>query len=131
MVNMWAAGRVVRASGRLARPWPDLAAFNLPGLTLMAFLGGIVGSFLPGLFGFTAGIICAAFAVLFGALGLALLHTATRGRPGRGVLLGLTYFLLSILPWMGALLAALGIFEFLFGLRARIAAARLPPKPII
>lgn len=131
MVNMWAAGRVVRASGRLARPWPDLAAFNLPALALMAFVGGIVGSFLPGLFGFTAGIVCAAFTVVFAALGLALLHMGTRGRPGRGMLLGVTYALLSVLPWMGALLAALGVLEFLFGMRARITDARLPSEPTI
>jgi Predicted membrane protein (DUF2232) len=129
MINLWVAGRVVRASGRLTRPWPDLSAFNLPPLALMALIGGLIGSFMPGLFGFTAGVIAAAFAVLFAALGLAFLHVATRGRPGRGILLGLTYFLLSVLPWLGALLAALGVFEFLIGMRARIAAAGLPPKP--
>lgn len=129
LINLWVAGRVVRASGRLARPWPDLSAFNLPGLALMALIGGLIGSFMPGLFGFAAGLIGAAFAVLFAALGLAFLHVATRGRPGRGFLLGLTYFLLSVLPWLGALLAALGVLEFLIGMRARIAAASLPPKP--
>jgi Predicted membrane protein (DUF2232) len=129
LINLWVAGRVVRASGRLARPWPDLSAFNLPALALMAFIGGLIGSFMPGLFGFAAGLIGAAFAVLFAALGLAFLHVATRGRPGRGFLLGMTYFLLSVLPWLGALLAALGVLEFLIGMRARIAAASLPPKP--
>ncbi|BCJ90839.1 membrane protein [Terrihabitans soli] len=128
MLNMWVAGRVVRASGRLVRPWPELAAFNLPALTLMALIGGIAGSFAPGLFGFAAGIVCAAFTVLFATLGLAFLHVATRGRPGRSLLLGISYALLCILPWAGAL-AALGVFEFLFGLRARMAAASLPPKP--
>jgi hypothetical protein len=131
VINLWVAGRVVRASGRLTRPWPDLSLFNLPALALMALIGGLIGSFLPGLFGFTAGVICAAFAVLFAALGLAFLHVATRGRPGRSILLGLTYFLLSVLPWLGALLAALGILEFLIGMRARILAAGLPPKPTL
>jgi hypothetical protein len=130
IINLWVAGRVVRASGRLIRPWPDLSAFNLPPLTLMALIGGFAGSFLPGMFGFAAGIVCASFAVLFAALGLALLHAATRGRPGRVFMLTLTYFLLSVLPWIGAVVAALGVFEFLFGLRARIAAAGPPPKPI-
>jgi hypothetical protein len=129
VVNLWVAGRVVRASGRLARPWPDLAQFNLPGLTLMAVLGGLLASFLPGLVGFAAGVVCAAFAVLFSLLGLALLHVSTRQRPGRALMLGTTYFLLCVLPWMGAVLTALGIFEFLFGVRARIAAVRQPPKP--
>lgn len=131
MINLWVAGRIVRASGRLTRPWPDLSLFNLPALALMALIGGLIGSFLPGLFGFTAGVICAAFAVLFAALGLAFLHVATRGRPGRSILLGLTYFLLSVLPWLGALLAALGVLEFLIGMRARILAASLPPKPTL
>jgi hypothetical protein len=128
MINLWVAGRVVRASTRLARPWPDLSAFNLPALALMALIGGVIGSFMPGLFGFAATLVCATFAVLFAALGLAFLHVATRGRPGRGMLLGLTYVLLAVLPWLGALLAALGVLEFLTGMRARIAATRLPPN---
>ena len=30
MLNLWAAGHITRASGRLTRPWPDLSALSLP-----------------------------------------------------------------------------------------------------
>jgi hypothetical protein len=129
LINLWVAGRVVRTSGRLARPWPDLSAFNLPAPALIAFIGGIAGAVLPGLFGFAAGVIAAAFAVVFTTLGLALLHSGTRGRPGRAMMLATTYFLMAVQTWLVVVIALLGVVEFLFGFRARIAAARPPPPP--
>jgi hypothetical protein len=130
VVNLWVAGRVVRASGRLARPWPDLSAFNLPAPALIAFIGGVAGGALPGLFGFAAGVIGAAFMVAFTLLGLALLHAGTRDRPGRNLLLVTTYFLMAVMSWPILVIALLGVVEFLFGFRARITAARPPPRPI-
>jgi len=122
LVNLWAAGRIVRASGRLVRPWPDLAAFRLPPLTLLAFIGGLGFSAIPGLFGFAAGVIGAAFTIPFAALGLALLHMGTRGRSARTLTLGAAYFLLFVQNWLIVVIAALGVVEFLFGLRARMQA---------
>ena len=34
-VNLWLAGRIVKFSGRLRRPWPDLNASALPPMTLV------------------------------------------------------------------------------------------------
>ena len=130
LVNLWVAGRIVRASGRLARPWPDLSAFHLPSFTLMALIGGIVGSALPGLFGFAAGVIGAAFAIAFAMLGLALLHSGTRGATGRTMMLSVTYLLMAIQTWLVLVVTAIGVIEFLFGIRARIAAARPPPPKL-
>lgn len=127
LINLWVAGRVVRTSGRLPRPWPDLSAINLPPLTLIAFAGGILGAALPGLFGFGAGVIGAAFTIVFTTLGLALLHAGTRGITGRTFMLGLTYFLMAVQTWLIVIVAALGVMELLFGIRARIAASRSRP----
>ena len=52
LFNMWLAGRITLASGRLQRPWPDLAAISYPvGTPLLlavatgaAFLAGHAGS---------------------------------------------------------------------------------------
>jgi hypothetical protein len=128
LINLWVAGRIVRASGRLARPWPDLSAFHLPGFTLMALIGGVAGSLLPGLFGFAAGVIGAAFAIVFTVLGLALLHAGTRGTAGRTMMLSVTYFLMAVQTWLVLVVTAIGVVEFLFGIRARISAAKPPPK---
>ncbi len=129
LINLWVAGRVVRASGLLARPWPDLSAFNPPALSLIAFIGGIAGSALPGLTGFAAGVIGASFMVVYAALGLALIHAGTRGMNGRNFMLSVMYVLLALQTWVVVILAAIGILEFLFGLRARIAATRRPGTP--
>lgn len=129
LVNLWAAGRIVRASGRLARQWPDLAAFRLPPLALFAFGGGLVFSTMGGVLGFAASIIGAAFVIPFAALGLALLHMGTRGRAARSLTLGAAYFLLIVQNWLIIVIAALGVIEFLFGLRARMMQAP-PPRDI-
>lgn len=129
LTNLWVGGRVVRASGRLPRPWPDLSAFNLPPLALIALTGGIIATAFPGLFGFSAGVIAASFIIAFTALGLAFLHAATRGTGGRTIMLAAAYFLMAIQTWLVVLIAALGVIEFLFGIRARMRAARPPAPP--
>lgn len=131
LINLWAAGRIVRASGRVVRPWPNLSSFQLPAFSLIALVGGVAGSAMPGLFGFSAGVIGAAFAMAFALLGLALLHTGTRGTAGRTIMLSATYLLVIIQTWLVIILTAVGVIEFLFGIRARIAEARRqkPLKP--
>jgi hypothetical protein len=74
-------------------------------------------------------VVAAAFAVAFSLLGLAFLHAATRGVNGRGMILTVTYVLLAIQTWTVIFLAALGVLEHLFGLRARTAERRARPKP--
>src|SRR5499426_2503955 len=45
LFNLWLAARIVRISGRLARPWPDLAALSLPPLSAGLLAAAIAGSF--------------------------------------------------------------------------------------
>jgi hypothetical protein len=128
LFNLWVAARVARASDRLSRPWPDLAALELPRFALLAFTGSVLAAFVPGL-GFVFGVIAAAFAIAFSLLGLAFLHAATRGMSGRTLILTATYLLLAVQTWTVIFLAALGILEHVFGLRARAAARRGKPTP--
>ena len=36
LLNLWLAGRITRMSGRLIRPWPDLAAMTISALDALA-----------------------------------------------------------------------------------------------
>src|SRR4029077_16953592 len=49
VVNLWLAARIVKVSGRLKRPWPDLSALALPGFALAILAAAIAGTMLPDL----------------------------------------------------------------------------------
>jgi len=119
IVNLWLAGRIVRASGRLVRPWPDVARMDLPRAATWALLGGFAGSFLPGLPSLLAELLSATFMMAFMLLGLATMHVTTRSAPARGLILFALYVLLILQPWVAIFLAGLGLAEQLFGLRRR------------
>src|SRR5262249_38913608 len=72
--NLWLAARVVKISGRLKRPWPDLAALTLPASTSGFLAAAVAGSFLPDLLGILAGAFAASLLMAFAMLGLAVLH---------------------------------------------------------
>ena len=42
--NLWLAARIVRVSGRLRRPWPDLAELQLPGYAAGVLAAAVAGS---------------------------------------------------------------------------------------
>ncbi len=122
--NLWLAGRIVRVSGRLARPWPSLPALALPphawGLLVLA-LGG---SFLPDLFGIMCSAWAASLVMVFAMLGFAVLHWTTQGMGIRTVLLASVYATAAVLGWPLLLVALLGLTENMFNIRARIARKR-------
>src|SRR5262245_14291457 len=55
LVNLWLAARIVKVSGRLTRPWPDLAALTLPASAAGLLAAALAGSFLPDLVGILSG----------------------------------------------------------------------------
>ena len=115
---LWAAGRIVRLSGRLPRPWPDLAATVMPrrALSLLG-LGLVLAVFgdYPGVFG-TA--LVGALGTAFALQGLAGMHERTRGRPGRGLMLFGLYLVVFLSQGLAlAVLALFGLAETAFGLR--------------
>lgn len=129
LANLYLAGRICRASGRLMRPWPDVAGMQLPRGASIGLLGGFAGSFLPGLASLVAELFAATFLVAFMLLGLAVAHVTTRNAPARGLILFALYALLMLQPWVGIFLAGLGLSEQMFGFRRRFGARPNGPPP--
>ncbi len=59
VLNLWLAARVVKISGRLKRPWPDLSALTLPPSAAGLLAVAALGSFLPDLVGILSGAFAA------------------------------------------------------------------------
>ena len=130
LLNLWAAGRIVRVSGRSQRPWPDLAGLALPRAALLGLLAACAAMVVPGLVRVAGSAFAAVFTVAFMLLGLAVMHAVTRGQAARPLILGSLYAGLVILPWTGLLLALLGLAEPVLRLRERRrGGAARPPGP--
>jgi hypothetical protein len=115
---------VVKFSGRLSRPWPDITAMILPPLAAGALGVAVALSFAGGMAAILASIIAAALIMAFGVLGFAVLHAITRGQSSRPFLLGGIYASVVVFGWPLLMLALLGLVETFFGLRARRRAQR-------
>jgi hypothetical protein len=125
--NLWFAGRIVRISGRLRRPWPDLSALALPSTTLGVLAVAIAGTFLPDLAGIVCRIVAASLFMAYAVLGFAVLHALTRGLSFRAILLIAAYGAVIVLGWPVLAAAFLGLAEAAFNIRARSGGSRAPP----
>jgi hypothetical protein len=128
--NLWLAARIVQTSGRLTRPWPDLAAMRFPPVTAVALAAAVGASFLPGVVGFAAALPAASLLLAYAVLGFAVMHGLTRHLPGRPIVLGGVYAAVAILGWPVLLMTLLGLLDSAFDLRARVSAMRGPPAPL-
>jgi hypothetical protein len=126
--NLWLAARVVKISGRLKRPWPDLAALTLPTSTSGFLAAAVAGSFLPDLVGVLAGAFAASLLMVFAMLGFAVLHAITRGIGGRALVLAAVYAAAVVLGWPVLAMSILGLAEAAFNIRGRVARRRGPPS---
>jgi hypothetical protein len=126
LLNLWLAGRITLASGRLRRPWPDLATFSLPPTATFTLLIAIALSFVGGIAGLLAAGVAAPFALAFALVGLAAIHALTRGSPWRTFILTALYVGVLFVPYIGLLLAIGGLAETVFHYRA---AGRPPETP--
>jgi len=125
---LYVAARIVKASDRLPRPWPDLATTAMPKVTLPVFLACLIlvvlGADFIGLFG---RIGLASLLVGFCLQGLAVLHMITRPLKSRRVMLVMIYSVFILLPgWPILGFAALGIADFWFNFRSRFNTAASP-----
>ena len=127
--NLWLAARAVKISGRLKRPWPDLAGLSLPVSTLALLALAIIGSFLPDLFGILSSAFAASLLMAFAIAGLAVLHFTTRGMRGRALALASTYVAALVLGWPVLLLSFAGIADRVLGIRSRMAKRHGLPAP--
>jgi len=127
LLNLWLAARVVKFSGRLARPWPQLSSMTFPPSMTAALGVAVVLSFLDGMLGIVGGIVAASLLLVYGVLGFAVLHAITQGMSARPFVLSITYAGVILLGWPMLALCLLGLVDTAIGLRARVSARRGPP----
>jgi hypothetical protein len=118
LLNLWLAARITLASGRLTRPWPDLANFTMPSGATFALLAAIGLTFVGGIVGLLAAGVAAPFAFAFALVGLAVVHTLTRASPWRNFILAALYTGVVFVPHIGLLLTLVGLAETIFRYRA-------------
>jgi hypothetical protein len=120
-LNLYLAGRIIRASGRLARDWPDLAMLAYPPwLVLLAALA-VAASFAPGIMGVAGTSFTGALLFAYLIAGLALMHAIARGR-GPWLLWIVYMGLLIFGPYMGLALTVAGLLEPALKLSRRLGA---------
>lgn len=128
LVNLWLAGRVVKVSGRLRRPWPDLAGETVfPPLAPLLLAAALGGSFMPGLVGVVAGIFVASLLMAYAVLGFAVLHTVTRTMGGRSFMLAAAYASVLLFGWPVLLMTLLGLADSVADVRGRMRRKQGPP----
>ncbi len=120
LANLWLGAHVARVSGRLIRPWPDLAAISLPRASVALLAGTLIAASLAGGFvGLLAELFSATLVMAFAFVGIAAIHWITRGAAGRTLVIATVWIAALALGWPFAALALLGLAETLFGLRGR------------
>lgn len=127
LCNLWLAARVVKVSGRLKRPWPDLSSLTLPASAAGFLAAAIAGSFLPDLLGILSGALAASLLMAYAILGFAVLHAVTRGMMSRSFLLAGTYAATFVFGLPILAMSVLGLVETVFDFRGRVARKRGPP----
>jgi len=127
LINLWLAGSVVKFSGRLTRPWPELSAMSFPRPLLGVLAGAAIVTPLGGMLGIVGGVLAAALLMAYGVLGFAVLHAITQGLSARGMVLGGVYATVLVFGWPVLALCLLGLIEAAINLRARIARTRGTP----
>jgi hypothetical protein len=131
ILDLWLAGRIVKISGRLQRPWPRLSDMRFPALAPAILGAAVAGSFLPDLIGISLSALAASLMIAHVLLGLAVIHASTAGLNGRGIALGSVYAAIVVfswpIRWPLLFVALLGISDALFDLRGLIARWRTPP----
>jgi predicted membrane protein DUF2232 len=126
--NLYLAGRIVGASGHLARDWPDLPSLTLPaGFALLVVLALLAAAFAPGALGIAGTSFSGALLFAHLLAGLALVHFLARR--GARWLLWVVYagLLVPVLaPYAAALVTTAGLIEPTLKLKQRLGAA--PPS---
>lgn len=144
LINLWLAARIVKVSGRLHRPWPDLSAMKFPSYAPILLAVGLLAAFAhvlagtvvrttetgaPGLVGIIGGVFAASLLMAYGVLGFAVLHKITGRLNGRGFLLAGTYAAVVVFGWPVLIMTALGLADSALDIRGRVARKGAPPTP--
>ena len=114
---------MVKFSGRLTRPWPQISAMRFPPLLTAALVLAIALSFAGGLIGVIGSIFSASLLMAYGVLGFAVLHSITQGMTSRPFLLAGTYLVVLMIGWLVSALCLLGMLDTMIDVRARVCAS--------
>jgi hypothetical protein len=128
LFNLWLAARIVRASGRLKRPWPDLSAIAFPSWVPLLLAAAIAGTFVPGLLGMLCWVLTASLLTAYMLLGFAVLHAATRALNGRAFLLAGSYLTVVLFGWPALAVAIIGLADAALDIRGRLAGKGANPN---
>jgi Predicted membrane protein (DUF2232) len=124
LLNLWLAARIVKASGRLKRPWPDLSAIAFPPWVPLLLALAIAGTFAPGLVGILCWVLAASLLTAYMLLGFAVLHATTRSLGGRIFILAGSYLTVILLGWPALAVAIIGLLDAALDIRGRVARQR-------
>lgn len=131
LLLLWLAGRIVRISNQLRRPWPDIASMvfppQTPALLGLAAAGVLLGFVGQGLLGMLSGIFVASLVTAYAVLGCAVIHAITRGSNIRGLLLGTMYVAIGLVWPTLVLIALFGLADTAIDIRGRLAGRHGPP----
>ncbi len=117
VLDLVIAARIVRRTGRMARPWEDLAMLEVSPWLGLVFAAGFAGAFLSGSLGVLASIAAgAAFAPLF-LVGMGVLTVLTRPTDMRWILRATAYGLVLLFPIAALVMALVGLADTYLGLR--------------
>jgi hypothetical protein len=132
-LNLWIAGRVVRVSQRLRRPWPSLRAVALPQLALAVLAASVAAAFLDETIAPYSRMVIGALAAAYLLVGLAVIHSVTERVSNRTLWLGAIYFImlfaLPLAMLIAIAIALVGVGDQLFGFRAQFAQRTPPTHP--
>lgn len=126
-LNLWLAGKIVATSGRLRRPWPNLASSELPQVTMLALAVALALSFASGLAAMLGQIVSSALLMAYMLVGFAVLHVMTQASSGRWWWLMAAYGSVLIFGWPSLIMAMLGLLDNAIGLRRRFSNRATPP----
>ncbi len=131
LLNLYLAGRVTLASGRLPRPWPKLSAMTFPrGFGLLLALSIVIATTATGYLALIASGIAGALFLAYVFMGLAIVHDVTRGSASRPFILWGVYLTLLVLnTWAALVLAIIGLLEPMLPFRRRQLPGPPPPTP--
>ena len=131
---LWLAGSLVEMSGRLVRPWPDLALTIMPASVLaLTGLSAILSVVFDGFGGLYARCVMLALLSAYVLEGMGVVLIITRGMSIRKPVLTLFGVLTLILPPLAGPvllgLAILGIIDRMAGIRQRALSKMFPVSP--
>jgi hypothetical protein len=126
LLNLYVAGRIVRAAGRLRRPWPSMHDIDLPQTAIIVLAATLLLSFLGGWLALASRMISAALLTAYTLVGFAVLHAITQTPSGFWWRLA-AYGALVMLVWPVLLVPMLGLLDGALGLRRRFGRNPNPP----